>query len=113
MPDYTIWQFQTSQLRGQASNRGVAARDDTGKVAGSVTAADAHEALTRFLSEGGVEGRRIELTVARDPRGQDEASVEIAYQLFIARRAKPLLLAEEPVAQELEGEDDEASSVLP
>jgi hypothetical protein len=107
MPDYTIWRFWTTQLRGQGSGRYPATPEAKGKAVGAISANDSHEALTRFLSEGGVEGRRIELTVVRDPRGQDEASVEIAYQRYIARRAKPILLAEEPRAQALEGEDDE------
>ena len=107
MPDYTIWRFSTSQLRGQGSFRTSPSGESKGTPVGTVTGNDSHDALSRFLTDGGVEGRRIELTVARDPRGQDEASVEVAYQLYVARRAKPLLLAEEPKAQELVDDAEE------
>jgi hypothetical protein len=106
MPDYTIWRFWTTQLRGQGSTRNTLASEGKGKAVGAITAADSHEALSRFLSEGGVEGRRIELAVVRDPRGQDEASVEVAYQVYVARRSKPVLIAEEPRVQSLEAEEE-------
>ncbi|MDR3687478.1 MAG: hypothetical protein P4L93_11035 [Coriobacteriia bacterium] len=108
MPDYTIWRFSTSQLRGQGSFRASPSGESKGTAVGTVAGNDSHDALNRFLSDGGVEGRHIELTVVRDPRGQDESSVEVAYQLYVARRAKPPLIAEEPKVQELvDAEDDE------
>jgi hypothetical protein len=107
MPDYTIWRFSTSQLRGQGSFRHSPSGESTGTAVGTVSGNDSRDALSRFLSEGGVEGRHIELTVIRDPRGQDESSVEVAYQRYVARRAKPPLLAEPKVQELLVEEDDE------
>jgi hypothetical protein len=108
MHEYSIWRFETSQLRGQARHRDVVWPEDKGRLLGTRNANDSKEALQRFLINGGVEGRRIELSATRDPSGRDEAWVEVAYTLYVAKRAtadSPGKLLVDDDAQPAEDED--------
>lgn len=98
MPEYTIHRFSLSQLRGQVSHKATMALEGRGHMLATLVAPDSEEALLRFLQEGGVEGRQIELPVVKDPAGQDAAWVEIGYELLVSRRIQPPSLLDRSVS---------------